>query len=164
MPTPISPGVAVALHWWARTVALAGAALQVPLAASSPRRPPPAPGTHEMRPIARPLSPDCKTFYKIKLSFSLSFFHCQPWNEWVRAYLPRNELFPGLKCQNYDDILADDGDGVGLLVERKAGLESKEVLQRERRLCLALLVAIAWVSVQLQVKAIWNQRNHHFTF
>lgn len=79
------------------------------------------------------------------------------------SYLPRNELFSGLKGQNDDDILADDGDSVGFLIERKAGLEAEEVLKRERRLCLALLVAIAWVSVQLQVEAIWNQGNHHFS-
>lgn len=77
----------------------------------------------------------------------------------MSSYLPRNELFSGFEGQNDDDILANDGDGIGLLIERKAGFEAKEVLQRERGLRLAFLIAVAWVSVQLQVEAIWNQSN-----
>lgn len=50
--------------------------------------------------------------------------------------------------------MADDGDGVGLLVQREARLEAEEVLEGEGRLGLTFLVSVLRVSVQLEVEAI----------
>lgn len=82
----------------------------------------------------------------------------------MSSYLPRNELFSGLKGQNHDDVLTDDSDSVGLLVKRETRFKAKEVLQRERCLRLTLFEAVARVAVQLKVEAIWNQRNLNFSF
>lgn len=72
-------------------------------------------------------------------------------------HLPLDEALPRVERQHHDHVLTDDGDGVGLLIESEAGFEAEEVLQRQRRLGLSLLVAVLGVAVQLEVEAICNE-------
>lgn len=71
--------------------------------------------------------------------------------------LPLYQSLSRIESQNDDDVLADDGDGVRLLVERKSRFDSEEVLKGQRRLGLSLLVAIFRISVQLQMQTICNE-------
>lgn len=54
--------------------------------------------------------------------------------------------------------MADYGDRIGFFVESESGLEAKEVLEGQRRFGLAFLEAVFGVSVELDVKTIWNNR------
>lgn len=73
------------------------------------------------------------------------------------TYLPLYQSFSGVEPQHHYHVLADDGDRVGLLVQREAGLDAQEVLQGEGRLGLAIFVAILGVAVQLQVQTVWKE-------
>lgn len=68
--------------------------------------------------------------------------------------LPGDEPLASFEGQHHGDVLADDGDGVGLLVQREAGLEAEELLQGEGRLRLTLLEAVLGVAVQLEVETV----------
>ena len=76
--------------------------------------------------------------------------------------LPLDEALARVEGQHDRDVLADDGDRVGLLVEGEAALRAQKVLQAERRLGLALLVAVLAVGVQLQVQAVCKQSLRFF--
>lgn len=77
----------------------------------------------------------------------------------VGTNLPLDEALPRVEGQHDDDVLAQDGNRVRLLVQREAGLAAEIVLQRQRRLRLAILVAVFGVAVQLQVQAVWRDGN-----
>lgn len=56
--------------------------------------------------------------------------------------LPLNQPFSCVKGQHDCHVLADDCDGIRFLVQRESRLHAKELLKRQRRLCLAVLVTI----------------------
>lgn len=79
-------------------------------------------------------------------------------------HLPLNEPFPRVKGQHNGHVLAQNGDSVGLFVQRKPGFHAQKLLQGERRLCLSMFVAVLGVTVQLQVETIWKERSERLLF
>lgn len=71
--------------------------------------------------------------------------------------LPLNQPFSCVKGQHDCHVLADDCDGIRFLVQRKSRLHAKELLKRQRRLCLAVLVTVLGIPVELQVETICKE-------
>lgn len=73
-------------------------------------------------------------------------------------HLPLDETLARVKGEHHRHVLANDGDGIRFLVQREPGLHAQEMLKRQRCLGLAVLVTVLGVSVQLQMEAIWKDR------